>query len=272
MLILICDDEPMVRIGLKAMLEEIAPVEHEYIEAENGHELIKKAALRPDIAFVDVQMPIMGGLDAIEAVAELYPEIRWALLTGYAQFDYAQRALQLGVVDYLLKPVGIKQIAELMSRISVMKDSDRTVRNYLKSITDHEFDVSSSERIAERIQEITGTDGGHEFVADIISKAKAYVLQHYRDNIGVSSIAYYLQITPNYLSRIFNAQTGTKLSDYLSEKRISKAKELLENPNVTIKGVAGQVGYYNAKHFAKVFQKMVGITPSKYQRLQAKKT
>jgi two-component system response regulator YesN len=272
MLILICDDEPMVRIGLKAMLEEISPSEHEYIEAENGRELIERAARRPDVACVDIQMPLLDGLDAIDDASKLYPEIKWVLLTGHAQFTYAKRAIQMGIYDYILKPVGIKQISELMVKISMLKDSDHTVQNYLKTITNFDFDVSSSERMAERIQEITGADDGRESVTDTITKVKAFVLHHYRDNIGVSSIADYLQITPNYLSRIFSAQTGVKLSDYLSEKRISRAKELLENPNITIKVVAGMVGYYNAKHFAKVFQKMVGVTPSEYQGRQRKKS
>jgi len=264
--ILICDDEPMVRMGLKVMLDELYPTTHEYIEAENGQVLVEKAAELPDLAFVDIQMPILDGLDAIEQAKEITPSTRWILLTGHAKFEYAQRAMQLGISDYLLKPVGIQQVEELMSKIGTLKDSDRTIQSYLKSVTNHDFDVSTKKRMADSIQEITGVRDGKEPAADIVSKVKAYVLQHYHEDIGVNSIADHLNITPNYLSRIFHTQAGIKLSEHLSEVRITKAKELLKNPNISIKDVSEQVGYYNAKHFARVFQKQVGLTPSTYQR------
>jgi len=266
MLIMICDDEMMVRVGLKHMIEELSPLSHEFLEAENGQMMVELTIKQPDLAFVDIQMPIMDGLDAIEAAKNVSPSTRWVLLTGHAKFEYAQRAMQMGISDYLLKPVGIQQIKELMTKIGALKESDRTVKSYLKSVTDQDFDVSSSHSIAEMIQEITGARNGREPAADIVSKAKAYVLQHYREDIGVNSVAEQLQITPNYLSRIFRVQTGERLSDHINEVRISKAKELLENPAASIKDIAEQVGYYSAKRFTKVFQRIEGQTPSEHQR------
>ena len=270
MLILICDDEPMVRTGLIDMLDELSPSAHEFIEAENGQALVDNASKYPDLAIVDIQMPIMDGLDAIEVAKEITPSTKWVLLTGHAKFEYAQRAMRLEISDYLLKPVGIEQIKELMIKIGELKESDRKVRSYLKSVTDYDFDVSSSQRMAVNIKEITGYRDGEEPAADIVSKVKAYVLRHYREDIGVDSIAAHLNITPNYLSSIFRAQAGEKLSDVLSDVRISKAKELLENPNITVKEASEQVGYYNAKHFARVFQKAVGVTPSAYKKQRKK--
>ena len=266
MLIMICDDEKMVRVGLKHMIEEFSPSSHEFIEAENGQIMVEISAKQPDLAFVDIQMPIMDGLDAIEAAKSVSPLTRWVLLTGHAKFEYAQRAMQLGVSEYMLKPIGMQQIKELMTKIGALQESDRTVQSYLKSVTNQDFDVSSSHSIAEMIQEITGTHNGREPAADIVSRAKAYVLQHYRNDIGVNSVADHLQITPNYLSRVFRIQTGERLSDYINEVRIIKAKELLENPFVSLKDVAEQVGYNSAKRFTKVFQRIEGIAPSAYQK------
>jgi len=266
MKILICDDEPMVRMGLKVMLEELFPGTHEYVEAENGQALVDNASQLPDLAFVDIQMPVLDGLDAIEKAKEITPSTRWVLLTGHAKFEYAQRAMRLGISDYLLKPVGIQQIEELMSKIGTLKESDNTIQSYLKSVTNHDFDVSTKKRMADGIQKITGAVEGREPAADMVSKVKAYVLRYYHNDIGVNSIADHLNITPNYLSRVFRTQTGEKLSDYLTDVRISKAKELLKNPNIAIKDVSEQVGYYSTKHFARVFRKIVGETPSTYQK------
>ena len=266
MLIMICDDEKMVRVGLKHMIDELSPSSHEFIEADNGKTMVDLMVKQPDLAFVDIQMPIMDGLAAIEAAKSVSPSTKWVLLTGHAKFEYAQRAMQLGISDYLLKPVGIQQIKELLTKIGALKESDQTVKSYLKSVTDQDFDVSSSHSIAEMIQEITGARNGREPAADIVSKAKAYVLQHYRDDIGVNSVADHLQITPNYLSRVFRIQTGERLSDHINEVRISRAKELLLNPAISIKDAAEQVGYYSSKRFTKVFQRIEGLTPSEYQR------
>ena len=266
MLILICDDEPMVRIGLTSMLEELEPGVHSYIEAANGCELLEKAALLPDLAFVDVQMPVMDGLSAIEAASETSPATKWFLLTGHSQFTYAQRAVGLGISDYLLKPVGIKEIADVMEKVKKWKTDSKLVQNYLKTVTDMDFDPSSPQRMASQIQEMTDAQTGGQSYTDIISKAKSYVQSNYHHDIGVDSIAGHLKITPNYLSRVFRSQTGVKLIEYLSEVRISKAKNLLKNPGISIKDVARLVGYHNAKHFAKVFYKIAGTTPSEYQK------
>jgi len=266
MLILICDDEPMVRIGLKSMLEELEPGVHSYIEAANGYELLEKASLFPDLAFVDVQMPVMDGLSAIEAARETSPATKWFLLTGYSHFEYAQKAIQLGISDYLLKPVGIKEIAEVMDKVHKWNTDSKLVKSYLKIVTDVDFDLSSPQRMASQIQEMTDTQSSGQPYADIVSKAKSYVQSHYQNDIGVDLIAGHLNITPNYLSRVFRSQTGVKLIEYLSEVRISKAKSLLKNPNIAIKNVARLVGYHNSKHFTKVFCKMTGKTPSEYQK------
>ena len=266
MLILICDDEPMVRIGLKSMLEELEPETHSYVEAVNGCELVEKAALLPDLAFVDVQMPVMDGLSAIEAASETSPATKWFLLTGHSQFTYAQKAVQLGISDYLLKPVGIKEIAGVMEKVHKWKNDNTLVKSYLKTVTDVDFDPSSPQKMALRIQEMTDTQASGEPYADIVSKAKSYVQSHYQNDIGVDSIAGYLNITPNYLSRVFRSQTDVKLIEYLNEVRISKAKNMLNNPNIAIKDVARLVGYQSAKHFSKVFYKIAGTTPSEYQK------
>lgn len=244
MLILLCDDEPMVRMGLKNMLSELEPNAHLFLEAANGRELMAQAASHPDIAFVDIRMPLVDGLTAIEQAKKISPGTKWIMLTGYSQFAYAQQALRMGVSDYLLKPVGMDDIAAVMKKAAewMRTDDDGTL-----------------------------PQGGGQIAADMLSQVKEYINGHYMDDIGVNSIAELLDITPNYLSRIFHAQTGMKFIDYLSEARISHAKRLLrENPSMTVRDVAERVGYMSAKHFARVFYKLTGATPSDYQKSAAR--
>ncbi|WP_069998682.1 response regulator [Cellulosilyticum sp. I15G10I2] len=117
MIILLADDERMVRLGLKSMLDELYPNNHTYIEAKNGKELINLALEhKPHIAFVDINMPLINGLLAIEACKCKTSLTQWLMLTGYSDFEYAKQAIKLGVSDYLLKPVSIQELSEVMQK------------------------------------------------------------------------------------------------------------------------------------------------------------
>lgn len=114
---MLADDERMVRLGLKSMLDELYPNTHTYIEAKNGKELVTLAAEhKPHIAFVDIRMPLLNGLAAINECKNITPSTKWLMLTGYSDFDYAKEAIKLGVSDYLLKPVSLTELAEAMTR------------------------------------------------------------------------------------------------------------------------------------------------------------
>ena len=270
MLILICDDENIVRVGLISILEELEPGKFTFIEAKNGVELIEMANQNPDVAFVDIEMPVMNGLDAIEQASCKSPKTKWFILTGYSEFAYAQQALRLGITDYLLKPVGKKEISQAMQKAKSLVSDDKLVKQYLKSVTDIDFNASSTQNIAKQIKNVTDLGDDDVFRMDIVSKAKAYLQSHYKEHIGVNTIAEKLSITPNYLSRLFREQTGMRLTDYLTQMRMEKAKALLKLQGNSVKYVAEQVGYYNAKHFANVFMKVVGLTPSEYRKTCSK--
>ncbi|SEN73896.1 response regulator transcription factor [Lihuaxuella thermophila] len=117
MKILIADDEQLVRTSLRSMLEELG-VPLSIREAENGSRLIEEIkAERPDLAFVDIRMPKVNGLEAIEICKNLSPDTQWIILTGYSEFDYAREALRLGAAHYLLKPVSTDELKEVIASL-----------------------------------------------------------------------------------------------------------------------------------------------------------
>ncbi len=119
MRILIADDEPLVRYGLISILEDIQGERQTVVEAENGLELIEKAReIRPHIAFVDIRMPKKDGLEAVSEAREYSPETLWVMITGHADFAYAQKAVKLGVEDFLLKPADPDELKILMKKLS----------------------------------------------------------------------------------------------------------------------------------------------------------
>lgn len=115
--VLIADDEPKIRRGLAqaAQWEQLGMEVCGF--AANGEEAIDKVReLEPDICLVDICMPIINGLDLIEKIHVIKPEAICIVITGHDEFAYAQKAVTLGVFDFLLKPVNESKMMEALAR------------------------------------------------------------------------------------------------------------------------------------------------------------
>ena len=115
--LLIVDDEELIRRGLQARIRSFGMDDLEINTAASGTEALECfAAGGTDVALVDISMPDMNGLDLIERARELSPATRFILLSGFAEFSYAQRAIQLRVQAYLNKPVSNQMLREQLER------------------------------------------------------------------------------------------------------------------------------------------------------------
>ena len=109
--VVIVDDEPLARAMVRELLSAHAGVEV-VAECANGFEAVKAVAeLKPDLMFLDVQMPKLSGFEVLELLGEEVPVV---FTTAYDQ--YALRAFEVHAVDYLLKPFGAERFAEALSR------------------------------------------------------------------------------------------------------------------------------------------------------------
>jgi two-component system response regulator YesN len=95
-------------------------------------------------------------------------------------------------------------------------------------------------------------------------KGESFIKEHYQENITRTDIASTVYLTPEYMAKIFKKETGVSLKQYLSDYRISKAKELLTEPNIRVTDAAQQVGFDNFSYFSTVFKKATGLTPIEY--------
>ncbi|HZG85824.1 helix-turn-helix domain-containing protein [Paenibacillus sp.] len=125
--VMLVDDETGVRNGIKAKINWEAAGFRIESEAGSGEEALRLLAERPppDLVISDIRMPQMDGITFIKACNERYPAIRTVVLSGYSDFEYTKAAIQLGVKDYLLKPVVRSELQELLSRIAVELEQDR---------------------------------------------------------------------------------------------------------------------------------------------------
>ncbi|AUS98487.1 hypothetical protein CDQ84_09605 [Clostridium thermosuccinogenes] len=114
--ILIADDEPRHRRGLVERIKKLRP-DYEVFEAKDGLaaiEVVKKHSI--DIAITDIKMPIKDGLFFLEEVSKNFPNMKVIMLSGYANFEYAQKALTLGAFDYVLKPLNDVRIEQMLQK------------------------------------------------------------------------------------------------------------------------------------------------------------
>lgn len=127
--IAILDDEELVRDGIKLKLP-FTGIEHDIVfEDEDGTKalrFLKESSFQPvDIFFVDIVMPRMDGLTFVREAKQIWPELRFVIVSGHDDFRYAKTAIQLGVQDYLLKPVSSDELSRLMNVISRSLDEER---------------------------------------------------------------------------------------------------------------------------------------------------
>jgi len=142
--VLIVDDHPVLRAGVRALLEDrtdIIPIG----EASNGEEAIESfRRLRPDVVLMDLRMPGTNGLDAIVAIRDEHPDARVIVLTTYQGDTQAVRALKAGAMGYLLKSGLRTELADAI--INVHRGRRHVHRDVAGEIASHVGDQPLSER------------------------------------------------------------------------------------------------------------------------------
>ncbi|WP_424768402.1 response regulator transcription factor [Paenibacillus sp. sgz302251] len=117
--IMIVDDETGVRNSIKAKINWDDVGFRIIGEAANGEEALVLLETRPmpDVLMTDIRMPQMDGISLIKACKKRYPNLKLVVLSGYSDYEYMQAAIQVGVKDYLLKPVGRRELAALLRKL-----------------------------------------------------------------------------------------------------------------------------------------------------------
>lgn len=170
MLILLADDEKYVRLGLQSMIEELFPEENQFLHAGNGREIISvMQKQKPDVAFLDIKMPFMDGLEALRICKEISPDTLWIILSGYENFEYARQALSMSAFEYIVKPIDIDILSSLFERIHDNQSGSREERNKV-----FVHDITRTFNMAEQLPE--------DDVEFLPAKSSDYILyQFYMD-------------------------------------------------------------------------------------------
>ena len=116
--LLIVDDEYIVIESVKFIIENHVKDVEVVGTANTGREAIEKALyLKPDVIFMDIRMPGINGIDAIRQIKNSINEVFFVIVTAYEYFNYAKEAVNLGVYEYLLKPINKNKVIETLNNI-----------------------------------------------------------------------------------------------------------------------------------------------------------
>ncbi len=248
--ILIVDDEPRTRLGIQKTLVAWSAGKYRIESAASGVEALEWLETNTvHILITDVRMPEVDGLQMLETLAERGQLPVVIIISGYAEFEYAKKSLQLGAFEYILKPLDKTMLINAAQRALELVDGRERLDAMEKLVDPKLIEV--------------GRDEARYGTA--IRDAIQYIYAHLHEAISMKQVADQLHLNASYFSVLFKEQTGVTFSDYLTRRRLQRAKELLVTTSMPIWEIAEQVGYHTAKYFIKVFKDSEGLSPSQYR-------
>ncbi|MCR5410299.1 MAG: AraC family transcriptional regulator, partial [Lachnospiraceae bacterium] len=127
----------------------------------------------------------------------------------------------------------------------------------------NELQIWFADKICEAAQNVTVKK--EEKQDSIVEEAKSYIRDNYAKDISLDEVSGRVDVSPYYFTRLFKEETGETFLEYLTGLRIEKAKELMKDPDVSVKDICAKVGYSDPNYFSRIFKKAVGKTPTEYR-------
>ncbi|MCB7071543.1 helix-turn-helix domain-containing protein [Caldibacillus sp. 210928-DFI.2.22] len=226
--ILIVDDEILEIEQLTYLINEKYP-EWKIFRAEDTVQAKQILLVQTiHLALLDIHLPGESGLELFKYIRQHY-QTECVIVTAFAEFQYAQQAIKLQALDYLVKPIMTDELYQMLNK-------------YIQKV------------------------GYVEGQSQLIRQALEFIHEHYPEKIHLSMLANEVHTSPNYLSRKFSKEIGMSFQEYLTLHRIEIAKKLLKKqPDWSIQKISEEVGFASIHYFSLSFKKHVGSTPSQYR-------
>lgn len=236
--VVIVDDEVRIADGLKKIIMRMGgsyQVIEVFNDSKDAYRYLKKNKVKVDLLITDICMPELSGLELIEGVRKFHQHLPCIILTGYGEFEYARKAISLGVVRYLLKPVDIDELTQVMEHLIM-----------------HHTEIDKNSISTDLSKEVL------YLKKEIETDFRAFDMNVKAEKLGLSK---------EYLYRLFRKEMDISLNEYLQNVRLEKAKQYLsESGKYKVYEVCEMVGYEDQVYFSKIFKKKYQISPKEYQR------
>lgn len=239
--VMLIDDEESARKLMRASINWESLNMEVVGEAASGIEAINVIDdMKPDIAFVDISMPFMNGIEFTEVATKRYPTLIIIIMTAFDQFEYARKCVSLPVFEYMLKPIIRSEVTEVLEKV--------------KKKLDERSDKDDNQE-AEPV---------FEMEASSIDQIKKYIEANYTDSkLNLTSVAQTFGFSASYLSRKFKQETGKNFVEFLTECRMNAAMKLAQT-NMKMFNASNEVGIPDPNYFGRCFKKYTGMSYSEY--------
>jgi YesN/AraC family two-component response regulator len=227
--ILLVDDDADFREELAESFDD-----YEFVHASSGEkalEIIKKPN-EIDLILLDVMMPGASGTEILAEIKKIEPGIKVVMLTGHSSKDVAVEALKGRADDFLEKPLNINEAKEIIEKLLDSTDTDEKTE-----IGDIKSKIERVKRFAER---------------------------NFHKKVSLDDAAAVVGLSPKYLSRAFEENTGMGFSDYKTKVKIDRSKEFLKK-GYNINQISDKLGYQNTESFIRAFKKLTNMTPTEFR-------
>ncbi len=253
--VLIVEDEDMIRKGLIHTMDWTGMECSVVGEARNGKEGLEKMKdLMPDVVITDIRMPKMTGIEMLEAGKEI-GDFKSIILTSYSEFAYAQKAINLRVSDYLLKPIDEEELFKVISKVKKELNEKHTYDKLLEKTKDKsEVELVDLDIYIHQGKEIN----------PYVKKSIEAIREHYDMKLSIEGVAENLGVSNSYLSRKFKEETSQTFLEMLHKYRLQKAIELLEEGFYRVYEISDKVGFGEYKNFCAIFKKYTGMAPTEF--------
>ena len=237
----IADDEIIIVRGLKKLLDWKSlniEIIGEALNGQDAEDFIVKN--EPDLAILDIRMPHRMGLEILRTIKQKNIKTRVLFLSGHREFSYVQEALEYGAHAYLTKPVDReKLLLTIQTQIAQINSTGQA-------------SVSSEEDLSH----------GNEQIKQVLS----FINNHYHENINLDRVAKIAYMNPYYFSVYFKKNTGMNLKEYVTQVKLKKAVEILNQQDIKTYDLAKMLGFTDQRYFSELFRKKYGCTPSRYRQ------
>lgn len=189
-----------------------------------------------DVLFTDIRMPGMDGLELMSKASKISKSLFVVIISGYAEFEYAQQAIHNGARQYLLKPVKPEEIHRILAQFVT-------------------WNAARFAKAGELVPQGTADE--------ILQLLQA----HIAEGISLEQLAKAVHLNESYLCTLFKKERGETVTEALARMQLDRACMYLATTSLPMSEIAFETGGRTPSNFTQWFRKQAGITPNEYRRI-----
>ena len=248
--ILLVDDDKTMALYYACIFKG----KYRVVTASSGQHAIRLTKHADDIHLVilEYRLSDMSGLDVLREMKKCRPSVPVILVTAYGDEAVAVKAFRYGAKDYVKKPFAYDELIGRVAFCLSLKHIDKIIR---KSVYSEERHCSSTLPL----KDIASSQHLN------IQKALQFIDDNCMVKINLATAATKACLSKHHFSRVFKKITSVTYQEYVTVRRVQKAKELLKDSRRTITEIAHFVGYNDPNNLVRNFKKHTGLTPTEFR-------